>query len=100
LVLFRHGGGESGNDLDKVKNGGGPALIEAGQEFPAIVLSPLNPETKGFGDEDRLARFWDAFIAEHEVDSDRIYLTGLSRGAYGVWRLALENPDQPSPPSW
>ena len=94
LVLFLHGGGESGDDIERVKKGGVPAMIEAGHEFPAIVLSPLNPETKGFWDEDRLARFLDTFIAQNEVDEDRIYITGLSRGAYGGWRLALENPDR------
>jgi predicted peptidase len=36
----------------------------------------------------------DAFIAEHKVDPDRIYLTGLSRGGYGAWRLAMEDPDR------
>lgn len=94
LVLFLHGGGESGDDLDVVKKHGPPAMIAAGHEFPAIVLSPQNPEPEGFWDEDRLARFLDAFIAEHDVDPDRIYLTGLSRGGYGAWRLALEHPDR------
>lgn len=94
LVLFLHGGGESGDDLERVKKHGPPALIEAGQSFPAIVLSPQNPDPKGFWDEDRLARFLDAFIAQHEVDQTRIYLTGLSRGAYGGWRLAMEDPDR------
>lgn len=94
LVLFLHGGGESGDDLDRVKKHGPPALIEDGQDFPAVVLSPQNPDVKGFWDEDRLARFLDAFIAEHNIDADRIYLTGLSRGAYGAWRLAMENPDR------
>lgn len=94
LLLFLHGGGESGDDLARVKKHGPPALIAAGQSFPAIVLSPQNPDPKGFWDEDRLARFLDAFIAGHEVDETRIYLTGLSRGAYGSWRLAMENPDR------
>lgn len=94
LILFLHGGGESGDDLERVKQHGPPALIDAGQTFPAIVLSPQNPDPKGFWDEDRLARFLDAFIAAHDVDPNRIYLTGLSRGAYGCWRLAMEDPDR------
>ena len=28
------------------------------------------------------------------VDTNRLYLTGLSRGAYGVWQYALKYPDR------
>src|SRR5438132_10470091 len=40
LVLFLHGAGESGNDLNKVKKHGPPKLIEQGKDFPFIVVSP------------------------------------------------------------
>lgn len=93
LLLFLHGGGESGDNLEVVKKHGPPALIEADQDFPAIVLSPQLPDRRGFWDEDLLARFLRQFIAQNEIDPDRIYLTGLSRGGYGAWRLAMENPD-------
>ncbi len=31
---------------------------------------------------------------ELPVDPRRIYLTGLSRGGFGAWRLAIQNPDR------
>lgn len=44
LLLFLHGGGERGNDLDLVKVHGPPKLIAAGKEFPFIVVSPQCPK--------------------------------------------------------
>lgn len=92
LLLFLHGGGESGSDLNKVKTHGPPAEIEKGRKYPFIVISPLNPDKKGFWDEDRLARFLDALEKEISFDKSRLYLAGMSRGGYGAYRLTMENP--------
>src|SRR5215472_16618565 len=46
LVLFLHGAGESGKDLDKVKIHGPPKLVAQGKEFPFVLVSPQSP---GFG---------------------------------------------------
>lgn len=92
LLLFLHGGGESGRDLAKVKTHGPPKEIENGRDYPMFVVSPLNPDKTGFWDEDRLARFLDALRTELKFDQSRLYLAGMSRGAYGAYRLAMEDP--------
>jgi predicted peptidase len=43
LVMFLHGAGERGNNLDLVKIHGIPKLIEEGKEFPFIAVSPQCP---------------------------------------------------------
>jgi predicted peptidase len=43
LLLFLHGAGERGSDLEKVKVHGPPKLIAAGRQFPMIVVSPQCP---------------------------------------------------------
>ena len=43
LLLFLHGSGDRGNDLDAVKVHGPPKLIAQGKEFPFIVVSPQCP---------------------------------------------------------
>jgi predicted peptidase len=92
LVLFLHGAGETGADLDKVKKHGPPKLIEAGKEFPFIVVSPQAPK---FGWEpDTLNALLDDVISKYKVDKDRVYLTGLSMGGMGTWALAASKPDR------
>src|SRR5947207_9365917 len=39
-ILFLHGAGESGTNIELVKKHGPPKLIAEGKEFPFIVISP------------------------------------------------------------
>ncbi|MEM1135393.1 MAG: PHB depolymerase family esterase [Bacteroidota bacterium] len=94
LLLFLHGGGESGDSLQLVLKHGIPKLIAAGKKFPFIVLSPQNPGKKKFWDDVVVNELLDKIIATHKVDKNRIYATGMSRGAYGTWRLAMQHPDK------
>lgn len=94
LVLFLHGGGESGNDLELVKKNGLPMHIAAGQKFPFITLTPQNKYTRGFWDLTALGHLLDHFEANNRVDLSRIYLTGLSRGGLGAWMLAMQHPNR------
>src|SRR5262249_36427349 len=43
LVLFLHGSGERGNDLEKVKIHGPPKLVAHGRQFPFVLVSPQVP---------------------------------------------------------
>ncbi|MGB7328588.1 MAG: prolyl oligopeptidase family serine peptidase [Rubripirellula sp.] len=94
LLLFLHGGGEGGNDVKKVKTHGPPRLIDEGKEFPFFVVSPQNPSTSQFWDDQALIALIDDVVSRYEIDPTRIYLTGMSRGGYGAWRLAIQNPDR------
>lgn len=94
LVLFLHGGGEGGTDIEKVKKHGLPKLISEGESFPFIVVSPQNPSETQFWDDQKLISLLVEVQAELLVDPSRIYLTGLSRGGYGAWRLAIQNADR------
>ena len=92
LMLFLHGAGESGDNLDKVKAHGPPKLIAEGKDFPFIVVSPQSPG-RGWQPE-TLNALLDDLIANYRVDEDRIYLTGLSMGGFGTWSLAAAHPDR------
>jgi predicted peptidase len=93
LILFLHGSGERGDDLDKVKTHGPPKLIAQGQEMPFIVVSPQCPE-RGRWEPEVLSALLDSVTKKYKVDKDRIYLTGLSMGGFGTWALATAEPDR------
>lgn len=93
LVLFLHGAGERGDDIEKVKVHGLPRLINEGREFPFIVVSPQCPEDM-FWNTDMLSALLDEIEANYRVDKNRIYVTGLSMGGHGTWSLALAQPDR------
>ena len=87
LVLFLHGAGERGNDLSKLTKHGPPKLVEAGQDFPFVLISPQCPEDSWWKP-DALMALIDEINASHAIDQNRVYVTGLSMGGYGTWALA------------
>ena len=94
LVLFLHGAGERGTDLDRVKVHGLPNLIAAGRDFPFVVVSPQWPEEDTVWDADALGALLDEVGERFRIDPRRVYVTGLSMGGYGTWALATARPDR------
>ncbi|UCC97258.1 MAG: prolyl oligopeptidase family serine peptidase [Phycisphaerales bacterium] len=95
LMLFLHGAGERGDDLEKVKKHGPPKIVQTQKDLPFIVVSPQCPEGDWWTKKTEvLIHLLDEIIARYDVDTERIYLTGLSMGGYGSWALASEYPDR------
>jgi predicted peptidase len=96
LLLFLHGAGERGDDLEKVKIHGPPKLIEKeGKDFSFVIVSPQCPQDGWWSDEaqiEMLDNLLDHIINRHRIDQDRIYVTGLSMGGFGTWSLAVRYP--------
>lgn len=91
LILFLHGGGERGDDIERVKVHGPPKIVTQRSEFPFIVVAP-QVETNMIWSTAKLDALLEEVVEKYRVDSDRIYVTGLSMGAYGAWHLAMEFP--------
>ena len=94
LVLFLHGAGERGTDLDQVKAHGLPRLLAAGKEFPFVAVSPQWPDEDSGWDTDVLSALLDEIEERWRIDPDRVYVTGLSMGGSGTWALATAEPDR------
>src|SRR5580704_17469171 len=75
LVVFLHGAGETGSDLNMVKKHGPPKLVEK-KDYPFILTSPQAPR-RGWNPE-AVNGLIDDVMAKYRVDPDRVYLTGLS----------------------
>ena len=96
LILFLHGMGERGNDLELVKIHGIPKIVKTQKDFPFIAVSPQCPIEYGWRDDDMqqaLENLLQKIVENHRVDKTRIYVTGLSMGGYGTWSLAARRPD-------
>ena len=91
LLLFLHGAGERGADLEQVKLHGPPKLVEEGRPFPFVVVSPQVAEGSWW-DSNYLSALLDHVLQTYRIDEKRIYLTGLSMGGYGTWDLATREP--------
>lgn len=95
LILFLHGAGERGDDLNKVKMHGPPKMVEKGRDFGAIVVSPQCPAGSWWSDEtDMLIALLDKIEKDYNVDKNRIYVTGLSMGGYGTFALCAKQPER------
>jgi len=92
LLLFLHGGGESGGELEALKRNGPPKMLRDGKQFPYLVLAPQNPHKKKWWNVHAVHQLLDSIISENNVDTKRIYLTGLSRGGSAAWDLAVQYP--------
>lgn len=91
MIIFLHGSGERGNDLEKVKAWGPPAIVEKNPDFPFVVISPQCPDGEWWNSY-LLKSMIDDVMANYNVDKSRVYLTGLSMGGYGAWDLAMAYP--------
>ncbi|OAI46496.1 hypothetical protein AYO45_01765 [Gammaproteobacteria bacterium SCGC AG-212-F23] len=112
VILFLHGSGESGYSAKKLKNSGiGRAIQENETLYHSIVIMPQIP------DEDNATIqqqgkygniYWNKINSqnyalsvlqyitnkyESRIDKSRIYLTGLSMGGSGTWRIAQNHPN-------
>lgn len=95
LMMFLHGAGERGSNLNKVKVHGPPKIVEAGKDLPFIIVSPQCPKDDWWTErDDELIHLLDDIQKRYDVDAERVYLTGLSMGGYGTWTLASTYPER------
>ncbi|HEY1603632.1 MAG TPA: alpha/beta hydrolase-fold protein [Pirellulales bacterium] len=97
LVLFLHGSGESGTDnLAQVDNHI-DGLIDATRSGPysAFLLAPQLPTSSGFGSynpQDLTMQILQQVEAAYPVETNRMYITGLSMGGFGTFEYISEFP--------
>ena len=91
LIIFLHGSGEKGTDIEKVKVHG-PFKYLKSNSLDAYVLAPQCPDNE-YWDSEVLYQLILKIQKENNIDSNRVYLTGLSMGGWGAWNLAFAHPE-------
>jgi|SRR3989339_223286 len=93
MILFLHGSGERGDSIELVKAWGPPKIAEE-KGLPFIVVSPQCPNGIWWNALLLpLRELLDQTIQDYNVDTSRIYLTGMSMGGFGTFALAQAYPD-------
>jgi predicted peptidase len=97
LVVFLHGIDERGtNNENQLK--WGASLFKSDsvrKENPSFVIFPQCPSNYYWADDipmQSLKALIDDFASKNNVDKNRIYIAGLSMGAYGTYEMVARNP--------
>jgi len=116
MVLFLHGAGERGSDNEKQLAHGSKLFFEKSEEFPAIVIFPQCPQTDYWANTkvDRstkpisltfpqniepttalalVMKLMDKMVEESYVNTDQIYIGGLSMGGMGTFEMLYRKPE-------
>jgi len=91
LVIFLHGSGERGTNLDLVKKHGPPKIAMNGHGLPFILAAPQCPGDRWWNADEVIA-LTKHLIKTLKVDPKRVHLTGISMGGYGTWACLAKEP--------
>lgn len=93
LIIYLHGAGSRGSELSQMSHAGPIGELEKGRKIPAKIAAPQCCGDTWFELFETLIDFAENTANESGVDKSRIYLTGVSMGAYAAWQLAMTRPD-------
>jgi predicted peptidase len=106
LVVFLHGAGERGNDNAVHLKHIAPLFLNDSvrTNYPCFVMAPQCPENELWTYPDWYAEteapmstvidLIDSLIENENIDTSRLYITGLSMGGYGTWYLLTRFPEK------
>jgi poly(3-hydroxybutyrate) depolymerase len=98
LVLFMHGAGEVGTDNARQLSVWPNSMVYISclrqQTQPLFFVAPQSPSAywNTAGMQTQLLDLLDTLTAEFSIDTNRIYITGLSMGGMGSWGLLERRP--------
>jgi predicted peptidase len=89
VVIALHGMGETGTNINVLKNVGLPKVI-AGKPFIMIAPQCL----RNWWNIATLDVLYSEIIAKYNVDPKKVYLTGLSMGGFTTWDWSIQSPQK------
>lgn len=92
IVLFLHGQSLCGSDLNRVRRYGTLDALKMGRQIDAVVVAPQNPG--GSWNPQRIMNVLEWVEARYAVDTNRLYVLGMSLGGYGTIHFVAAYPDK------
>ncbi len=93
LIIYLHGAGSRGDELSSMSQVGPIGELENGRCIPAKIVAPQCYGDTWFELFETLIDFAETVTNENGIKKNRIYLTGVSMGAYAAWQLAMTKPE-------
>ncbi len=95
VILFLHGAGTRGEDINILKNNMFMGIPEKHEHFPFVIVAPhcKGEHETWFDYFETLKRFTAHILSESYTDATRLYLMGNSMGGYGTWALGMAMPE-------
>ncbi len=94
LIIYLHGGSSRGKDTLKLYCCGIPDQIWREREFPFIIVAPQCPINQRWSTDNWFENFYKEVTTKYRIDTNKIYLTGVSLGGAGTWYLAIKYPEK------
>lgn len=92
ILIFLHGKSLSGTNINRVKRYGVIRAMERGRKIPAIVVAPQL--ASGHWNPDKVLQLLEYIQKNYNTDVSRVYVCGMSLGAYGTLHFAGKHADK------
>ncbi len=92
VIVFLHGHSLCGSDLYRVRRYGCLDALSMGRKINAMVIAPQNPG--GPWKPEKINNVLDWVQSHFEMDTNRIYVIGMSLGGYGTFEYVGTYPDR------
>jgi len=92
VIVFLHGHSLCGNDLNRVRKYGCLDAISMGRDINALIIAPQNPG--GPWNALKVNNVIDWVQERYAMDTNRIYVIGMSMGGYGTFQYVGTYPDR------
>ncbi len=98
MIVFLHGAGERGDDLELLKVHGIPKLFTKNEDHGGLRVITVSPqcaqERTWYDFKWDVISLIDEVADKYNVDKSKIALCGISMGGFGTWEIALQIPEK------
>ena len=99
LIVFLHGAGERGDDIEKLKVYCVPKLFTKNEEHNGVRAYTLSPQCLAYPFtwydlKNEVMALIDSIVSSNQIDPKKVSLCGISMGGFGTWELAMTYPDR------